>query len=343
MELIFLVVWYGAVGVFAYLIYKKERGTNRILGLGLLLFMGVMSGIAFFRIELLPGFMEEAGFILGVGAGVIGALVHFSWMPLAGMAATVAMFSGLRRLRDYKILADTPLIPIRSVSLGLTKIRGKAQSDQLILSPVSHTPCCFYKIEIEVTKGDGEWKDCLVRWNGPRFFLADDSGKALIDARNVDDENYDVPQSYQCEMNGEALSAISELRRPRRVVNGLSRIDRVLHTHFHEKADRHLAKRKWSNDAYRLQEFLVLPGEEYQVTGTCVENPDSNGADDRNLICKDDRVRSFAISATMTQGLRTKLQHYFAIQMIVCGAIGTLVFGYLSLGRLRELLGLFEK
>ena len=37
---------------------------------------------------------------------------------------------------------------------------------------------------------------------------------------------------------------------------------------------------------YRLTEWLVLPGQEYRVVGTCVENPESKDLSDRNLICR---------------------------------------------------------
>jgi hypothetical protein len=68
---------------------------------------------------------------LGTGAGV--------WI----------FFKGFRVFREFKVVADTPCIPIRSVPMGLVQIRGKALSDQLIPSPITHTPCCFYQVKIE--------------------------------------------------------------------------------------------------------------------------------------------------------------------------------------------------
>src|SRR5580700_9255876 len=55
-------------------------------------------------------------------------------------------FKGFRVMREYKVLEDTPRIPIRSVPMGFVHIRGKAESAEVLSSPVSHTPCCFYKI-----------------------------------------------------------------------------------------------------------------------------------------------------------------------------------------------------
>jgi hypothetical protein len=41
----------------------------------------------------------------------------------------------------------------------------------------------------------------------------------------------------------------------------------------------------------------VLPGQEYQVTGTCTENPDSRNEDDRIVICMGERESTFIISS----------------------------------------------
>src|SRR3989304_7223062 len=56
---------------------------------------------------------------------------------------------GFRVYRKYRVLADTPVMPIRSIAMGLVEVHGKARADQCVLSPVSHTPCLFYKVDIE--------------------------------------------------------------------------------------------------------------------------------------------------------------------------------------------------
>jgi hypothetical protein len=43
----------------------------------------------------------------------------------------------------------------------------------------------------------------------------------------------------------------------------------------------------------RLREFLILPGQEYHVTGTGVENPKARDAHDRNMTVMGQNERSF--------------------------------------------------
>ncbi len=104
-----------------------------------------------------------------------------------------SFFKGFRVMREYKVLEDTPRIPIRSVPMGFVHIRGIAESSEVFSSPVSHTPCCFYKVEIDEWRSNGKsktWKPCCIDRNGYRFHLADDTGKILIDAHAAE---YDLP------------------------------------------------------------------------------------------------------------------------------------------------------
>ena len=60
----------------------------------------------------------------------------------------VAFFQGFRAYSKSRLLQDTPETPIRSIAMGFVRIHGKAKSDQLVTSPVTHTPCCYYAVEI---------------------------------------------------------------------------------------------------------------------------------------------------------------------------------------------------
>src|ERR1039458_9360852 len=116
-------------------------------------------------------------------------------------------FKGFRVMREYKVLEDTPRIPIRSVPMGFVHIRGKAESGEVLASPVSHTPCCFYKVEIDEWKTQGKsktWVRCCVDMKGYRFHLADDTGKVLIDAHAAE---YDLPLATTREVTSHATGA----------------------------------------------------------------------------------------------------------------------------------------
>jgi hypothetical protein len=115
-------------------------------------------------------------------------------------------FKGFRVMREYRVLDDTPRIPIRSVPMGFVHIRGKAESGEVLASPISHTPCCFYRVEIDEWKSSGKsktWVRCCVDMDGYRFHVADDTGKVLIDAHAAE---YDLPLVTTREVSSHAPS-----------------------------------------------------------------------------------------------------------------------------------------
>jgi hypothetical protein len=79
---------------------------------------------------------------------------------------------------------------------------------------------------------------------------------------------------------------------------------------------------------YRFTEFCLLPGREYSVTGTCVENPNPSGNYDRNLLTKGQHDPTFLISSKtgkqLERGLRRKaffLVLFGAAMIVGCVAI----------------------
>jgi len=107
-------------------------------------------------------------------------------------------FKGFREFREYRVVADTPVIPIRSVPMGLVQIRGQAKGDQPVTSPVSHTPCYWYKVVIEHWKtdseGGGHWEHSRTDSHGVKFYLSDATGHIKVDAQNAE---LDLPQTAQ--------------------------------------------------------------------------------------------------------------------------------------------------
>ncbi len=112
-----------------------------------------------------------------------------------GTAAGVwFFFKGFRVFREFKIVADTPCMPIRSISMGLVQVRGQAQTEKLISSPITHTPCCFYQVKIEryETGEHGGWKHYRTDMDGAKFYLQDQTGRVLVDSYSAE---YDLPES----------------------------------------------------------------------------------------------------------------------------------------------------
>ena len=104
---------------------------------------------------------------------------------------------GLVIFRRYRVVADTPIAPIRSIAMGLVKVRGEAVGERALVSPVSKTPCFLYRVTIEQWKGDGRsglWAPYLTDAGWVQFYIQDESGKVLIDPRGA---TYDLEQTTQ--------------------------------------------------------------------------------------------------------------------------------------------------
>jgi len=109
-------------------------------------------------------------------------------------------YKGFKTFREYRVVEDTPEMPIRSIPMGLVRVHGKAQETDLVSSPVGHTPCFFYKVAIEKWQTDrhgGHWSNYRTDTDGVRFYLQDATGKALVDAHQAE---YDLLQSARLEI-----------------------------------------------------------------------------------------------------------------------------------------------
>jgi hypothetical protein len=128
-----------------------------------------------------------------VGNLDIGLVVGF----IGGIAA---FFQGFRGYRVARLLQDTPSTPIRSIAMGFVRIHGKAKSDQLVTSPVTHTPCCYYIVQIakweefrdsrayssdEERSPRGGWMPHGADADGGWFYLEDATGHVMVAPRGA--------------------------------------------------------------------------------------------------------------------------------------------------------------
>lgn len=319
-------------------------------------------------------------------------------------------FKGFRVMREYKVLEDTPRMPIRSVPMGFVHIRGKAEPTKLLDSPVSHTPCCFYKVVVEQwrSKNNGhEWAHYCTDFNGYQFHLADETGKILIDAHAAEyDLQPTVTRVVTSSSTNEADAArLLEYVSSAGVHSMADRMGQFVDKKFEKahasekpelqakreafkelfagmssfqeggkapiaamqklfnasgpssdpKKEQHrqemlqnlklaemasesglleqlMQRDKQSADGrFRLSEYIVAPGQEYLIDGTCIENNDSStSAQDRSMIAKGTNEPTFVISSRS----EVQVQHAFkkrSLLMIFGGAAAALIgaFGLL--------------
>jgi len=116
-------------------------------------------------------------------------------------------FKGFRLYRELRVVEDTPAMPIRSIPMGLVRVRGKATGEQRVTSPITGTPCFFYKVDIEkweVKDNNGSWSHYRTDTDGVRFCLADGTGNVLVDSHAAE---LDLLKAGVREIGGKGLGS----------------------------------------------------------------------------------------------------------------------------------------
>jgi hypothetical protein len=260
-------------------------------------------------------------------------------------------FKGFRVFREYRVLADTPEVPIRSVAMGLVEIHGQAKGRQTVLSPVTRTPCFFYKVDIERwvrDKNGGHWSHAATRADGARFYLEDATGKVLVDAHGAECDLIQTAKREAGRGVGISLGRLFSGSQDSTFATGsgvsdddlLTYAEAVIsagHSTFSLSGGGLLSGLAMgSAHRYRLSEYCILPDQSYDVAGTCVENPDPQDEHDRNMIVKGQNEPTFVISWRSEKELKNRLRnrallHIFggAALSVVCLAVLLFRFGWL--------------
>jgi len=316
-------------------------------------------------------------------------------------------FKGFRVMREYRVLDDTPRMPIRSVPMGFVHIRGTAEGTQLLSSPLTKTPCCFYKVEIDQWKSKGnshEWVHICTDCNGYEFHVRDETAAILIDAHSAE---YDLPLTVTRTVSSNAHSPQpddAELLKYVTSAQAHSTLDHVGqwvdkrfdkasavdNPQLQDKRDafrqlfsgmasasqggkipvqamqameklmsasgplsdpvkeqrrqmmlQNMKLAENMNEAglldqltqrepnaatgqFRLREYVVTPGQEYLISGTCIENPDSSAPpQDRSMIAKGKNEPTFVISTKTDVQIHHALEKR-ALLMIFGGAVASI-------------------
>jgi hypothetical protein len=229
-------------------------------------------------------------------------------------------FGGLKIFREIEILKSTPILPIRNLPMGLVRIYGKATGDQLVSAPVSKTACHFYWVVIE-TMSNRTWGSYATDGDGPLFHLEDGTGKVSVDAR---DAEYDLVQSAQLTIGKDARGWTGSRHPDASAASLLAYIGGVHAPHPGELPlvkDSEGLPLGW----FRLTEYLILPGQSYEIVGTCTENPSPRDQYDRNLIKKGQKVPTFIITSKTAEQEESTLRRGAMGQMFGGAAISVLM------------------
>ncbi len=278
-------------------------------------------------------------------------------VPVIVVVMGVILFLvGFWKYREYRVLADTPQIPIRSVSMGLSHVAGTSTGGQPLTSPLTQVPCYYYEVQVEkMVKKDNRdaWERAGTEKAEVPFYLQDETGKILVNPQSAE---YNLPQAFWGELRPPALLSLGHA--PRKVNPSLgvpAPTDEHLRAYLNGQfisgdrsalqgsnipggkvMDKGLAiaekmqmlgvsigaggiSMDFGNHPYRFTEYCLVAGRPTHVLGSCTENPNPADEGDRNLIKKGENEKTFLISTKSEKQLERSLRLQ-AFLMIFIGA-----------------------
>lgn len=227
--------------------------------------------------------------------------IHIDGLLALGFGlGLVLFFWGLSRFRRGLLVSDTPMIPIRSIAMGLTQIHGHASGEDPFTSPVGGTPCYAFRVIIERYERNG-WVHQRTDQNGRRFFITDDSGRIRVDPLNA---KFDVPRNCRrivgdLPVGASLLGSVGLEGR-----ESSNECDFSLDAKTDDQLLEYAGVGYGYSHALRFTEYCIEVDHEYDVVGTCVENPRPESDDDKNLITKGDHDHTFLISSKSSEQLK---------------------------------------
>ncbi len=282
-----------------------------------------------------------------------------------GVAGVILFIVGFVKYRKFRLLADTPRVPIRSVAMGLSHVAGTSVGGQPLTSPLTQVPCYYFEVTVEKkVKKDNQdtWERRHHEKAEVPFYIQDETGTILVNPQNAE---YNLPQAFWGELRPPMMLSLGSA--PRKVDQSLGvppptddHLRAYLNGSFNQMRaavqasgkpgagvlDKGLAVAQkmqmmgvsigaggismdFGNHAYRFTEFVLPAGRATNVLGTCAENPSASGDDDRNLIKRGENEKTFLISTKSEEKLEgsMKLQ---AFVMIFLGA--ALILGGAAVG-----------
>jgi E3 ubiquitin ligase len=104
----------------------------------------------------------------------------------AGAAALACLYGFFRRMRRDRLLANTPVVHIRSAAQGYVKFQGRARPAAAAptAAPLSGRPCVWWDFKVAEryrdSKGREEWRQLESATSVEPFVLADDDAECLV-------------------------------------------------------------------------------------------------------------------------------------------------------------------
>ncbi len=230
-----------------------------------------------------------------LNSGVSPNVALFGVLALAGLGILVLrrvtkFFSGLRQPQT------SPQEHVTRQNDGVPRIRGRASSEKLVISPFTHTACCYYRAEVEQENSfdfsDGTAPSSAWVWevihkdvSGADFLLEDSSGSIRVSPSSLD---IDAPVAFEREVpatrrNAEDQALVDYVIKncPDRLKSAFAEIAQTALLSEQEAADpavqqklqewktrrARMFQRRTKGQYFRFRERCILPGREYEIPG----------------------------------------------------------------------------
>jgi hypothetical protein len=277
---------------------------------------------------------------ISFGTGSSGG--HSYFFPLLGFGAGAALFAnGFWNYRKLRIIEDTPRVHIRSIPMGLVHVHGKVTGTSLLTSPVARIPCYYYRVQLEQWNEYGKhqgWRTVNTETDQRTFYVDDGTGKVLINPQSAE---FDLPSTYWGAF-GRHASGGPYLDPSLGMAAGPSEQELRAHAAkaYHPLIvgdQKSIAEREakyaqaMESESFRITEYCLVAEHEYDLIGTCAENPQSQDDQDRNLILKGQNEPTFVISGFSELTLEKTLRKRAVTKIILGGSLMVISMGTIIL------------
>lgn len=286
-------------------------------------------------------------------------------IPVAMAVVGLLLFVfGFVKFRQYRVLADTPVIPIRSVAMGLSHVTGTSAGGTPLVSPLTQVPCYYYEVQVErQVKRDNQetWERTHHDRSETPFYLQDATGTLLVYPQQAE---YNLPRSFWGELRPRTMLSIGHAPRSvdaslgvqaptddylRAYLSGqltaLGEVAKAANLPGAKALDKGIGMVQkmaagvsmsvggvsfgFDEHVYRFTEYGLPAGRPTTVLGSCSANPNPTSDADRNLIQKGQNEKTYLITTKSEEKLESslKLQAFF---MIFLGAV--LILGGAAMG-----------
>jgi len=264
------------------------------------------------------------------------------------VAFGMLMFYGAQQnYRKLRALKSSPIKPIRDVAAGVAHIAGKAAGSQSLTSPLTRQACFYYQVLVEkwVPRGGGrgDWSMVMRHIDHTRFNLRDETGEVAVDLHGA---QLDLTQVFQrvIEPGGEPASIGGTgpsgndlrdylVRANAEIQSELAgRNESRIHALTQTEGSVSLLPANFSprDSGLRLRftETCLLVDQQYNILGTCLDNPNPGVGGDRRLIARGPKQNTFLISCNAEPVLETQTKRAIYLTLaagIVLAGLGVAV------------------